>query len=166
MLGVLGLSLLAANPSLATLVAERSLPGLSHQSAAADENAKYRLQALQAGLRVARDHTFGLGFLDIDQVISRGVDAGYLAHSAPGYLLVYLGWPGLIASILALLALCYESFRAPKPIAWMHPVFVASLVMMAVYGFGAAGLVAQEFVMSIGALLAAARFALAVQEPS
>ena len=149
----------AVSPSFANVVGERSLPGFSHQSTAADENAQYRLQALEAGLRVAREHTFGLGFISDQQVTAANVDPGYLAHSTPGFLLIYLGWPGLVAGVLALLGIFYESARAPSPAPWVHPVLVGTLTMMAVYGFGAAGLVSQEFVIGLGALLVAARFA-------
>jgi hypothetical protein len=87
-----------------------------------------------------------------------GVDPGYLAHSGITTMLVYAGWIGLAAAVLALLSLLRASFRAPRPVPWLHPLFVGALLMLVVYSFAASGLVGQEWVIGMAAMIAALRF--------
>jgi hypothetical protein len=155
-----GLGLWVASPSTARAVAERSLPGLVKQSAAADENAKFRKNAVRAGLAAAGRHPAGVGFVP-DEVLTvkSGVDLGYVAHSGLAATAAYTGWIGLIASALALLSLFRDSFLLPRPAPWLHPFFVGSLLLLLFYtAFDAAGLMGQGWVIALAALIAALRF--------
>ena len=88
-----------------------------------------------------------------------GVDLGYIAHSGLTAMAVYTGSIGLIVSALALLALLRDSFSLPRPVPWLHPFFVGSLLLLIFYTvFGAAGLVGQGWVTALAALIAALRF--------
>ena len=65
----------------------------------------------------------------------------------------------MIATALALLSLLRDSFSLPKPVPWLHPFFVGSLLMLVFYTvFGAAGLVGQGWMTALAALIAALRF--------
>jgi hypothetical protein len=150
--------LAAVNPGLAGVIGERSIPYYTHQSAAAKGNAEYRLSALERGVSVAGDHVAGLGVLSPTQLWERGIDPELLVHSGPATLLVFLGWPGLIAAALALLGLMIDSSRAREG-PW-HPILVGIIVMLVLNSFGAVGIVGQDFVMGIAALIIALRFAL------
>jgi hypothetical protein len=145
-------------PSFGSAILERSLPGLTHQAKAADETAQYRVQAFDAAKTVANKNPLGLGIVPDDVVSAKGVDPGYLVHSAPADLLVYTGWGGLVVSIFALLALCWESFKRPTAFPALHPAFIAILGMMAVYSLSAAGLFGQSHVIGFAVLAMAARF--------
>jgi hypothetical protein len=155
----------AANPSFARAVGERSIPGLSHESATAKENADYRLHALSTGVSIADKHLFGLGILSSARTAALGIDPGYLAHSGPATLLIFLGWPGLIAAALILVGLAIDSARLRNP-PWLHPAFLAVIVMLVGNSFGAVGIVGQEFVIGITALFFAYRFAATDDEPA
>jgi hypothetical protein len=61
-----------------------------------------------------------------------------------------------VATLFVLLA--RESRLVPAAAPWLHPFFVSTLVMMALYGFGATGLFRQPFVIGLGAYVLAARF--------
>ena len=157
---IAGLGLWAASPSTARGVAERSLPGIVRQSAAADENARFRQKAVGAGIGAADRHPAGVGLVPDEKVTAKsGVDLGYIGHSGLTAMAVYAGWIGLIVTALALLSLTRDSFSQPQPVAWLHPMFVGSLLMLVFYSvFGAAGLVGQGWVTALAALIAALRF--------
>ncbi len=155
-----GVGLWVASPSTARGVTERSLPGLVHQSASAEENAKFRKNAVRAGLASAVRHPAGVGLVPDQEVTARsGVDVGYIAHSGLTATAAYTGWLGLITAALALLCVLRDSFVRPRAVPWLHPFFVGALVMMIFYTvFGAAGLVGQGWVTALAALIAALRF--------
>lgn len=157
---VAGVGLWLASPTTARGVAERSLPGVVHQTAAADENARFRQQAVHAGLSGAGRHPAGVGFVPDTAVTAKsGVDLGYIGHSGLTAIAVYAGWIGLIVTALALLSLARDSFALPKPVPWLHPFFVGSLLMLVFYSvFGAAGLFGQGWVTALAAMIAALRF--------
>jgi hypothetical protein len=141
-------------------VVERSLPGLVRQTASAEGTAKYRENAVRAGVAAAGRHPAGVGLVPTEALTATsGVDLGYVAHSGLTALAAYAGWFGLIPAALALLSLLRDSLSLPKPVPWLHPFFVGSLVMMVFYTvFTAAGLVGQGWVSALTALIAALRF--------
>ena len=155
-----GLVLWVVSPPTAHGVAERSLPGIVRQANSANATAQYRQNAVWAGLHAASRHSFGVGFIPEQfQAMKSGVDLGFVAHSGLTAMAVYAGWAGLIAAALALLSLLGESFVQPRPVAWLHPFFVASLLMLVFYTvFGAAGLVGQGWITALAAMVAALRF--------
>ena len=155
-----GLVLWVVSPPTAHGVAERSLPGIVQQAESANATAQYRENAVWAGLHAASRHSAGVGFVpDQYQVRKSGVDLGFVAHSGLTAMAVYAGWVGLIAAALALLSLLGESFVQPRPVVWLHPFFVGSLLMLVFYTvFGAAGLVGQGWITALGAMIAALRF--------
>lgn len=155
----LALLFVAFDPATGQGVVERALPGVFAQSNAATENASFRVHALDVGVSFARDHPAGLGFVTTDTLASNAIDPAYLVHSAPTLLLVYAGWPGLIATLLALIALARRSFKIPARIPWMHAFFVASLTLLTIYGFGASGLVGQSWIIGFAAFIISLRFA-------
>jgi hypothetical protein len=148
-----------ANPGLAGVIGKRAIPDFGSQSAGAQANAEYRLEALQSGIRVANRNPLGLGFVSPDELRAAGADPNFLVHSAPGAVLSYLGWSGLLAGAFLVGALFVESARAHARAPWLHPFFVGTFTMLVLYGFGAVGLVGQDFVISVAALVLAARFA-------
>lgn len=149
------------SPGVRDAVVERTFPGLVSGSRIANQNAEYRMHALRLGARVAGQHATGIGFRNDDFLTQSNIDPGYLGHSVPAWLLVFMGWPGLIAGALVLLALLVRSFRLPSHISWLHPAFVGVLLMLIVYSFGASGFVAQAWVMLLTGMAIALRFALA-----
>lgn len=156
--GSIGLSLVS--PRYGTALAERSIPFL-RQSAAAKENQKFRTDALQTGIRVAREHPLGLGVVDNANLLDRHqIDPDLLGHSGPATLLIFSGFLGLMAFGGAVLALCFESRHFPAAAAWFHPVFIGIAVFLVVSSFGADGIVGQSWVMAIGAFVLAVRFRL------
>jgi hypothetical protein len=148
------------NPNVRDAVVERSLPGIFSESKIASQNAEYRVKALRLGVAEANEHPTGIGFRKDNELEERGIDPEYLGHSGPAWLLVFTGWPGLVASALALLALMGRSFRAPAAAPWLHAFFVGFLLLMIVYSFGADGFVGQAWVIALFALVLALRFAL------
>jgi hypothetical protein len=153
-IGVWGLS-----PSTARGIAERSLPGLVNQSEAADSTAKYREQALNAGFAAVGRRPSGVGLVpEAELTAASGVDPGYLAHSGVTTILVYAGWIGLASAALALLGLLRASFIAPRPVPWLHVLFVGLIPMLGVYTLAVSGLMGQGWVVGIAALIAALRF--------
>jgi hypothetical protein len=155
---ITGLALWVASPSTARAVVERSLPGLVQQTEAAEGTAEYRREALRVGFGFAEREPVGVGLLPSDALLPAGIEPGYVAHSAVAALLVYGGWIALFAAALALFGLMAASFRAPRPIPWLHPFFVGALAMLVVYSFAASGLVGQGWVIGLAALIAALRF--------
>jgi hypothetical protein len=156
--GAIGLSLIS--PRYGTALAERSVPFL-RQSAAAKANQKFRTDALQTGIRVAKEHPLGLGVVDNGNLLDRHqIDPDLLGHSGPATLLIFSGFLGLIAFGGAVLALCFESRHFPRAAVWFHPVFIGIAVLLVVSSFGADGIVGQSWVMAIGAFVLAARFRL------
>jgi hypothetical protein len=155
-----GLVLWVVSPPTAQGVAERSLPGIVRQANSANETAQYRENAVWAGLHAASRHSAGVGFVPEQyQAVKSGVDIGFVAHSGLTAMAVYAGWVGLIVAAFALLSLLGESFVQPRPVAWLHPFFVGSLLMLVFYTvFGAAGLVGQGWVTALAAMIAALRF--------
>jgi O-Antigen ligase len=150
---------LVVNPSLGRAVVQRALP-FTHQAQAATENTDYRLQAMQTGIRVARAHPTGLGVQDEPSLIKRGIDPGYLPHSGLATLAIFGGWLALGASVLAILSLIRRSFQTVAASDWLHPAFVGAIVMLSGYSLGAAGLAGDTWVIPLGALVVALRFAL------
>jgi hypothetical protein len=161
--GALALLLAVAyiNPAVRDAVVQRTFPGLVSESRQASQNAEYRTQALRLGARVANAHAGGIGFRNDDVLTRSGIDPGYLGHSVPAWLLVFLGWPGLVAATALLFALLVRSFRLPSVVPWLHPAFVGVLLMLIVYSFGASGFVVQPWVMMLTGMAVALRFALA-----
>ena len=148
------------NPQVRDAIVERSLPGIATESRAAQQTAEYRMEALRLGSRVARTHVNGIGFRNEQFLTESKIDPGYLGHSTPAWLLVFTGWPGLAASTLVLWALLARSFRISSDPPWLHSAFIGILLLMVVYSFGAAGLVAQPWVIGLFALVTALRFSL------
>jgi hypothetical protein len=109
---------------------------------------------------VADQHPAGIGFRNDSVLEERQIDPEYLGHSGPAWLLVFTGWPGIVAAALALLALIARSFRAPATAPWLHAFFVGFVLLMVVYSFGAVGFVGQAWVIALFALVLALRFAL------
>jgi hypothetical protein len=155
---IAGLAFWVVSPSTTHGVIERSLPWFTEQSEAAESNAEFRRRALDVGVSVAEREPSGLGLLPGDALAAAGVAPEYLAHSAPAALLVYGGWIALVAAVLALLGLLAASFRAPRPVPWLHPWFIGSLLMLVVYSFAASGLMGQGWVIGLAVLVAALRF--------
>jgi hypothetical protein len=156
--GLLLLSVWAISPSVAGAIVERSVPDLGRQSAFAQETAEHRFEALRIARKVARDHPTGIGFRSEAQLADRGIDPLYLGHSTGAWLLVYTGWPGLTAAILAFGSLAALSFRAPGRDTWLHPAFLGVMALLAVYSIGASGLLVQPWVIGLAALCVAVRF--------
>jgi hypothetical protein len=148
------------NPNVRDAVLQRSLPGVFKESKIASQNAEYRLKALRLGLSEAGRHPLGIGFRNDTVLEARSVDPEYLGHSGPAWLLVFTGWPGLVASAFVLVALIARSFRASAAAPWLHPFFVGFVLLMIVYSFGADGFVGQAWVIALFALVLALRFAL------
>jgi hypothetical protein len=157
---VAGVGLWVVDAPVARGIFERSLPGIVEQTETAEATADYRQDALDHGLDAAREEPTGVGFLPEDALIVAGFDPGYLAHSAVTTALVYTGWIGLAAAVLTLLGLLWASLRLPKPVSWLHPFFVGSLLMLSAYSFAASGLMGQGWVIGLAALIAALRFQL------
>ena len=157
---VASLALWVVSPATARGVIERSLPGVVRQTVAADQTAKFRENAVRAGVTIAKRHPAGIGFVPENAVALRsGVDTQYIAHSGFTAMAVYTGWVGCVAAVLFLLGLLHNSFALPRTFPWLHPFFVGSLLMMAFYTvFGAAGLFGQGWVTALAALIAAVRF--------
>jgi hypothetical protein len=154
-----GLALWAVSPPTARGVVERSLPGVVEQSRTAEATAEYRQNAIDAGFEAARREPVGVGLIPGEQLTaSSGVRLGHVAHSGLTTILVYTGWLGLAGAVLALFGLLRASFRLPQPVPWLHPFFVGSLVMLALYTVTADGLVGQGWVVGPAALITALRF--------
>lgn len=156
----------SVSPGFAGVIAERSIPHYGQESQLARDNAQYRLDALLKGTSVANKHAAGLGIVSAEQLQRRGIDPGFLVHSGPGTLLIFLGWPGLVAGALVLLGLVRDSFRIRSRNPWLHPVLAGIVVMLAANSFGAVGIVGQEYVIGIAALVIAFRFAAVDAEPA
>jgi hypothetical protein len=155
--GIALLAVLAIDPKLGNAVIQRSVP-FTHQAADATQTADYRFKAMGAGIREARAHPAGLGVLDEQRLIGHGIDPGYIAHSGFATLLIFGGWPALVAAALTLLAVVRRSFQAATTSRWVHPAFVGAIVMLSVYSLGAAGLAGDSWVVPLGALIVALRF--------
>jgi hypothetical protein len=149
----------AVSPALGNGIIERSLPGAKESYLAAN-NADFRQQALQAGVRVAGANTLGLGDIPDSQLEISGVPPDYTAHSGLAWILAYNGWPGLAAAALAYFALLAASFARRRSGGWLHPAFVAIWSMLGAYSWGASGLAFQEWVVAAAAVAAAIRFVL------
>lgn len=158
LLSVSALVLGVLTPAFGTAIVERSVPGLTQQSVAAQQTSDYRVEALHVGTSVADKHVFGLGIVSNELVGAAGVDAGYLLHSAPASMLVYTGWVGLIAAIFAFAALVAESFRSPTAVPSLHATFVGIFALLAVYSLSASGLFGQPHVIGFAVLVLAVRF--------
>jgi hypothetical protein len=152
------LAIAYVNPGVRDAIVQRSLPGLAEESQTAQQTAEYRVKALSLGVKVAGEHPLGIGFRNETTLTQTNIDPELLGHSSPAWLLAFLGWPGLIASTLLLLALTRRSFQLPSAPAWLHPFFVGSTLLMMIYSFGAAGLVAQPWVIGLFALVVGLRF--------
>jgi hypothetical protein len=155
---IAGLALWTVDAPVARGIVERSLPGFVEQTEAAESTADYRQDALDHGFAAAKEEPTGVGLLPEDALIAADFDVGYLTHSGVTTALVYTGWIGLAAAVLALLGLLWASFRMPRPVPWLHPFFVGSVLMMVIYSFAANGLLGQGWVIGLAGLIAALRF--------
>jgi len=155
---IAGVGLWTVDAPMARGIVERSLPGLVEQTEKAEATAEFREDALDHGVTAAKQEPTGVGLLPEDALTAAGFDPGYLAHSGVTTILVYAGWIGLAAAVLALVGVLWASFRLPQPVPWLHPFFVGSLLMLMVYSFAASGLMAQGWVIGLAALIAAMRF--------
>jgi hypothetical protein len=152
-------AVLAVDPKLGQAVVQRTLP-FTHQAEEATANADYRFAAIGTGIRIAREHPAGLGVLDVNGLVRHGIDPGYIAHSGFMTLLVSGGWLALLAACLTLLSLIHRSFHVPTSPTWLHPAFVGTIVMLSAYSLGAGGLAGDPWIVPLGALVVALRFAL------
>jgi hypothetical protein len=165
LVALIGVSLILAvvSPRYGIAVAERSIPFMP-QSSGAQSTEKFRTDALRTGIRTAKEHPLGLGFLGEDQLTTRyQIDPDLLGHSAPTALLVFGGFLALVAFAGAVVALCVESARFPEAAPWFHSVFIGIAALLVLYSFSASGIVGQSWVIAIGALALAARFQLPVK---
>jgi hypothetical protein len=148
-----------ASPALATGLAERTLPGILSQGTYAQKTASDRVQALSVGYQQVLKHPAGIGFRDSATLAAdTQVDPLFVTHSTLAWLFVFMGWPGLLAVLGLMLASAIASFVVPAREAWHHPAFVASASFFFVYSFSTFGLVGQQWVIGVTALLVALRF--------
>jgi hypothetical protein len=157
------LAVAAASPRLGNAIVQRAIP-FTHQSSEASANAHYRQKAVMTGIHVASAHPIGLGVLDPQRLYVRHIDQGYLAHSGVATLLLFGGWFALATAVLAILSVLRRSSRVSAPTPWLHAAFVAVIVMLAFYSVAAAGLAGDPWVIPLGALAIALRFARAGTE--
>lgn len=162
---VAGVALLAIpfamlQPSIAGAVAQRVLPGVLPQTANADRNTEYRLKVLASGREIARQHAFGLGFVDEYRMAAAGYQPIFLPHSMWAALLALEGWPGAALFALMLLATVLRSRRLPASEPWLHPLVVAAAVLAVVEGFGWNLLFSMVSGMGMVALIVGLRFGL------
>jgi hypothetical protein len=151
------IGLVIANPTLGNAIVQRAIP-FTHQAPGATANAQYRQKAVATGFRFARAHPAGLGVLNDARLDKEGIDRGYLAHSGVATLLLFGGWPAFGLALLTVLSLVRRSFQVPAVTSWLHPAFVAVLIMLSLYSIGAAGLAGDPWVIPLGALAVAVRF--------
>jgi hypothetical protein len=151
--------LLVANPTLGNAIIQRALP-FTHQAEGARLNAEYREEAVATGFRIARENPVGLGVLDTARLHAEDIDPGFLAHSGVATLLVFGGWPAFASALLVILALFRRSSLVAAPTPWLHPAMVGVLTMLGVYTFSAAALAGDAWVIPLGALAVALRFAI------
>src|SRR5262249_8327492 len=149
------------SPATARGVAERYLPGIAAQSRASVQTAEYRQHAIAFGYQEANAHPLGTGFVSNGYSSQGAAEDGYLAHSAWATILVYTGWLGLAAFLIAAFLLVRRSFLLPDASRWLKPFFVAATALLFVEGFGSDSIVGQPWVLCEGALLIAIRFGLA-----
>jgi hypothetical protein len=151
-------ALVALNPKLGHAVVQRALP-FTHQAEGAQLNANYRRHALDTGIRIAKEHPFGLGVLDTTRLDARHIDRGYIAHSGVAALLLFAGWIGLASALLTVLLVIAHSFRAPASQPWLHPALVGVLICLSAYTVSSLGLVGDASVVALAVLAVALRFA-------
>jgi len=147
------------SPGFAHVVGERSVPYLVTQSQGARENAKFRDDAFDAGLRIANENINGIGIVSPEQLLSYGVLPGYLVDAGFTNALVFLGWPGLLAVLLVLVGLVRDSARRPSREPWFHPVLVAFVLVLVFDSMGNESIFGHPYVIGTGALVVALRFA-------
>jgi hypothetical protein len=157
----MALVLMTFNPGFGNAIIQRSLP-FTRQAEGAKANADYRLRANETGIRTARAHPAGIGVSDLPRFEAHNIDSGYLAHSGVATLLIIGGWPALLLAILSILALLRRSFQVPAATPWLHPAFVGSLTVLAVYSISAGGVAGDAWVICLAALIVAVRFGLDV----
>ena len=148
------------SPNTAYGVADRMLPGLLPQTANANANTQFRAQVLVAGVHLADQHAFGIGFVTADQMTRDGFPPLYLPHSHWASLLAFEGWPGLLAFVWLTVAVIRRSSQLPVANPWLHRLLVASAVLMFVQGFGWNVLFSMLSGLGMFALVAAVRFGL------
>jgi hypothetical protein len=151
------LGVASLDPTLAGGMLQRSLPGLTHQSAYADSTAEYRAEAFQAGLASAQRHPAGIGFVSLDEVAHSGTDPNFVAHSTPAWFLVYSGWLGLAVAVLAALAVLQAGLRARSCLDWTRAAFVGTWLMLVVTSLAAEALVGQPWIIMLAAMALALR---------
>jgi hypothetical protein len=149
------------SPASAEGMVERFLPGVTAQSQAAVDTARYRQQALSFGYQTANASPAGKGLVSTDSSPQGLLEAGYLAHSGWTTMLVYTGWLGVVAFVVAVLLLVRRSFRVPDGPGWLRPFFLAAVALLLVEAFGSASIVGQPWVLGEAALVIGLRFGLA-----
>jgi hypothetical protein len=152
------------NSGFAHVVGERSIPYFVEQSEGAEKNAEWRQEAFQAGTRIAGTNINGVGILAPDQMLARNIEPGYFVDSGFPRLLVFLGWPGLVAAVLVLLGLILDSKRLARTAPaepWLHPVLVGLLIVLIADSFGNASMFGDAYVIGVSSLIIAFRFTLA-----
>jgi hypothetical protein len=154
-------TLAIVSPGFAHVLGERSVPYVVDQSQGARDNAKFRSDAFDAGVRIANENVNGLGVLSPEQLISHGILPGYFVDSGFPRLLVFLGWPGLVAAVFVLLGLIFDSARQRSREPWLHPVLVAFVVVLVADSMGNSSIFGHPYVIGTAALLVALRFAAA-----
>jgi hypothetical protein len=160
-LAVAATLLAIVNPGFAHVTGERSIPYLVQQSEGARDNAKFRSDAFDAGFRIANQNVNGIGILSPEQLMAHGLDPGYLVDSGFPRLLVFLGWPGLVAFALILLGLIRDSARQPSREPWLHPVLIGFVAVLVMDSMGSQSIFAHPYVIGTAALLLSLRFAAA-----
>jgi hypothetical protein len=152
--------LLAFSPAAARGVAERSLPGILGQSQIATGSADYRANVLATAGEIAWNHPLGLGFQTRDDLKDAGYPPVFVPHTQWGTLLVYTGWPGLLALSWLLLALVQRSRQLPAAAPWLHPMIAATCLLVVVQGFAWDVLFSQTWSLGLLALVVALRLGL------
>lgn len=150
------------SPVAAHGVAERVLPGILVQAKVATGNTDYRVHALAIAGHIALNHPVGLGFLAPDDLARAGFLPIYLPDTQWGALLVYTGWPGVLALVWAGLALVRRSFQLPANAPWLHPLVAATGLLLLVQGFGW-NVLGQTWSLGMIALILALRLGLAAE---
>jgi hypothetical protein len=154
-------ALAIVSPGFAHVTGERSIPYLFRESQGARDNAKFRSDAFAVGVRIANENVTGVGVLSPEQLKIYGVQPGYFVDSGFPRLLVFLGWPGLVAVGLILLGLIFDSARQRSREPWLHPVLVAFVVVLVADSMGNSSIFGNAYVIGTAALLVALRFAAA-----
>lgn len=148
-------------PGFANVASERSIPYFVQQSESARDNAKFRSDAFDASIRIANENVNGIGVVSPEQMPSYGLLSGYFVDSGFPRLLVFLGWPGLVAFVLILLGLILDSSRLPSSEPWLHPVLIGFVVVLVMDSMGSESIFGHPYVIGTAVLILSLRFAAA-----